>query len=185
MEVTYMEPQDCYYDKNTLENLFSRNYNSDIIEGIALREDSLQPFHNRYPNQTPLQMLMLSSFYHQASFIKRHLQLRNMYDENLRIVSDWKWFIKSILIYGASYTFFPRAISYFTSGGISSTSLIISETKKLKKELFPKNMSYEDREILIKLSFIRSYKITYLLFKALGIIAWRIDSFMQKQFTRY
>ena len=42
-------------------------------------------------------------------------------------------------------------------------------------EIFPKNMTDEDREVFIKLYFIRSHKWAYFLFKALGIIAYKID----------
>ena len=136
--LNFMNSGDCYYDKNTLENLFSRNYNSDIIEGIALREDSLQPFHNRYPNQTPLQMLMLSSFYHQASFIKRHLQLRNMYDENLRIVSDWKFFLTVLVKENIKVKMLGMPLAVVNVDGISSNCSDIQnkERKQVLQELF-------------------------------------------------
>ena len=184
--LNFMNSGDAFVSKEIVENVFLKQYDADIIYGIQLTNNNNRLVPVNFHKKIYWYDLFLESFPHQASFIKRSLFLKvGLYDENYRIVSDWKWFIKSILIYGASYTFFPRAISYFASGGISSSNIIVSETKKLKKELFPKNMSHEDREILIKLSLIRSYKITYWLFKALGVIAWRIDSFIQKQFTRY
>ena len=44
------------------------------------------------------------------------------------------------------------------------------EKKKFKMELFLRNISDEDRKILTKISFIRSFKLTYLLFKLLDNI---------------
>ena len=95
-----------------------------------------------------------------------------------------KWFIDSVIYHGASYTHYPKAVSFVDGGGISSTNLLSIERKRLMAEIFPKNMSDEDREVFIKLYFIRSQKWTYFLFKALGVMAWEIDKFKQKYFSK-
>ena len=107
-----------------------------------------------------------------------------MYDENYKVISDWKWFIDAVIYHGASYTHYPQPVSFVDGGGISSTSLLSAERKKLMAEIFPKNMSDEDRGVFIKLYFIRSQKWTYFLFKALGVMAWEIDKFKQKYFSK-
>ena len=42
-------------------------------------------------------------------------------------------------------------------------------------EIFPKNMTDEDKSVFTRMYFIRSQKWAYFLFKALGIIAYKID----------
>ncbi len=136
--LNFMNSGDCFYEKYTLKKVFSRNFDSDIIEGIALREDSLLPYHHRYQGQTPLQILMLGSLCHQASFIKRCLQLRNMYDENLKIVSDWKFFLSVLVKNDARIKMLDEPLAIVDTEGISSNGGGIQgeERKKVLNELF-------------------------------------------------
>ena len=184
--LNFMNSGDSFVSKEILEVVFSKQCTADIFYGIQLVDSHGRLIPANIHQKSYWYDLFYDSLPHQASFIRYSLfSSVGLYDESYRIISDWKWFIQAILIHGASCEFLPIVISFFAGNGISSTNLITLEKKKFKMELFLRNISDEDRKILTKISFIRSFKLTYLLFKLLGIIAWRTDSFIQKYFTRY
>ncbi|MNL53763.1 hypothetical protein D3C87_1770340 [compost metagenome] len=71
---------------------------------------------------------------HPATFIKTALfSTVGLYDENLRIVSDWKFFIESVCKFNCSYERIDQTLSTFYLDGLSSYSenkAFIAEEKK-------------------------------------------------------
>ena len=39
--------------------------------------------------------------------------------------TDYKWFIEAVIYHGASYSFYPKAVSFVDGGGISSIGLLL------------------------------------------------------------
>jgi len=76
---------------------------------------------------------LINSLPHQATFIRRALFLQyGLYNEKLKICSDWAFFIDVICKYNASYKYVPFTISSFNTEGISSlveNLLLINEEK--------------------------------------------------------
>ena len=65
---------------------------------------------------------------HQSLFVKKTaFDMVGFYDENLKIVSDWKWFIYGVLKYNLSYKKRSGVFSVFYKDGISS----IEESRNL------------------------------------------------------
>ena len=82
---------------------------------------------------------MHSTIWHQSSFIKRSLfEKFGGYDENLRIVSDWKFFLEMILKYDCTYKHWQRFVADFEPNGISFSEkthdLLILERSKVLNE---------------------------------------------------
>lgn len=79
---------------------------------------------------------------HPATLIRRQLLIDNPYDESLRIVSDWKFFIEELIIKNRSYKFIDQVISVFDGGGISAINkdLVINERERVLKSLFPERL---------------------------------------------
>lgn len=63
--------------------------------------------------------LLKTSISHQASFIKRTLLLEHPYDEELRLVSDWKFWIETIYLKNCSYKPIDVDVCYFNHEGIT------------------------------------------------------------------
>ena len=57
---------------------------------------------------------------HQSSFIRVDYQKQHPYDENYRIISDWKFFREAVMIDKVKYKHIPVMVSYFELGGIST-----------------------------------------------------------------
>lgn len=78
---------------------------------------------------------------HPASFIKRSLFDKYRYDENLKIVSDWKFFMQSIVFSNCSCKLVDNIVSYIEEGGISSNPFICEEERNLVlKDLLPEKV---------------------------------------------
>src|SRR5690606_29358309 len=74
-----------------------------------------------YPNKLSFSYLYEGHLPHPATFIKRTLyDIVGFYDENLKIVSDWKFFIESICKYSFSYVKVDQTLSTYYSDGMSS-----------------------------------------------------------------
>lgn len=79
-----------------------------LDRGINGKEISLQTFIDGNLN-------------HQATFIGSHLfNIYGMYDENLKIVSDWKLFLIALGLNNSKVKYIDREISYYDMTGLSS-----------------------------------------------------------------
>lgn len=79
---------------------------------------------------------------HDSAYIRRSLfEKYGYYDENLKIVSDWKWFLQAIILGGEKPKYTDIDITEFDMTGVSekneSKPLIKEERKKVLEELIP------------------------------------------------
>jgi len=65
-----------------------------------------------------------------------------MYDENLRIVSDWKWYIQAIGLNNESVKYVNLDVTCFDMTGVSSSNsdLEKQERRRVLEELIPANI---------------------------------------------
>lgn len=118
--INFLNSGDCYYNQESLQNVFRDNITPDILYG-----NSYWGLDKRYvfnsPKSLTLDYFIEGSLGHAASFIARHLFENMLYDEKYRIVSDWKSWIKW-LIEGKTFKHINVAVSCFDTTGISSTN---------------------------------------------------------------
>lgn len=89
---------------------------------------------------------------HCSAFIRRSLFIRvGRYDESLRIVSDWKFFILAICKYEATYRHIPVLLSRFQYGGVSGKPEEQSRTESERRAVLETYFSAEYREVLQQL----------------------------------
>ena len=129
----FMNSGDSFYDEMTLEKIFHTKHEEDIIVGNAIF------FHDGcVTDSRPSREISLYHFYsgalpHQASFIKTYLLLKYPYDEDLEIVSDWKFFIQAIIMDNCSFKYIDSIVAKYDNHGISSTN----QKKMVLSQLFP------------------------------------------------
>ncbi len=94
------------------------------------------------PETITMQTLYERSLPHPSSYIHRHLLQKYPYDERLRIVSDWKFWIQSIIYDNVSYRLVSNTIVDFETTGISGTnkSLVLEERKIVLHSLLPERI---------------------------------------------
>ena len=113
----------------------------DILVGdvISIRKDGKK----RYDKNT--KSVSLYTFYrgtiqHTSAYIRRSLfEKYGLYDETLKIVSDWKWYLNAVVLNGATVFFADFYVTCFDRTGISSTQLDLdqAERRKVLEELIP------------------------------------------------
>ena len=90
-----------------------------------------------YPNDLQFSHLFFSSLPHQATFFRNKLfQTVGLYDEKLKIASDWKFIIIALFIHKCSYMHVNNTLSTFYLDGISSKVDYSLERQGVLKEYF-------------------------------------------------
>lgn len=132
----FMNSGDCFHSPNVLEMI--SQYSEDVINGKVSRDD--YPYPNGFFKDTITMIdLYRRSLEHQSSFIRRTLFENCPYDENLKIVADWKFFIQQIILNNCSFRNTDIIVADYDISGISSNNLNLdkSERQKVLKELLP------------------------------------------------
>lgn len=91
-------------------------------------------------NDVTLDMFYRGCLNHSPAYIKRSLfDKYGMYDENLRICSDWKFYMQSIVLGGEKVQYVDIDMTLFDMTGISETNkdLLNNERNQLLKEMIP------------------------------------------------
>lgn len=128
----FMNSGDCFHTPSALDTM--KGYQEDIICGQV----STFPSGHHKPTISLVDLLRIS-LPHQAMFIKRELLLKHPYDENYKILSDWKFCLETLIIENCSFRATEDVIADYESGGISTNSngLLPKERELILKELFP------------------------------------------------
>ena len=132
-EYCYFLNSGDYIVNNTLfEDLIKMDINADIISGNVLKIRKNGKYRTITPHDHPtLHKLCIHSLPHQASLIRRELFYEiGHYNESFRIVSDFDFFLKAIVLFRKSYQKVDISFSYFNLNGISSNKEFFSLAKQ-------------------------------------------------------
>ena len=130
----FLNSADAFASPNVLKDIFEEsNYNAPFINGHQLND-----FGN-YTQRVPAlnRSLSLFDFYwgtikHQATFIHKDMFCKyGLYDENLKITADWKFFLQTIGLHNEQPQFVDTDIVLFQWDGISTNPQL---QKKHKEE---------------------------------------------------
>jgi len=113
-----------------------------------------ESFIKKYPSNITFSYLFEDTLPHPATCIKKSLFAKiGLYDETLKIVSDWKWFILALVKHNVNYKYYNTVFSTFYLDGISSQKE--SVTHLLKERNLVLNTEFplftEDTKSLIEL----------------------------------
>ena len=81
-----------------------------------------------------------STMNHDCCYFRRNLfDTYGLYDENLKVVSDWKWFLQAIGLGHVKPVYVDIDVTIFDVSGISETNLALrnQERRQVLKELLP------------------------------------------------
>jgi len=124
-------------------------------------------FYNREIPKISFLTLYLGSINHSSAYIKRNLFKKyGLYDESLKIVSDWKFYLISVVFHNEKVKYFNIDVSYFDMKGISNTNSVLDkvERRQVLEELVPPMIlaDYDKHWFDIEqMKRIHRYKITY------------------------
>lgn len=150
----FLNSGDWLADEMVLQDFVDASFSEDIIDGnIRLIYKDREDLANA-PETVDFDFFFHGSLWHPSAFIKKTLfENCGLYEEQYRIISDWELFMRSIVLYDASYKHFEREVACFPVDGISSNPLFEKETKQSKRNaylrLVPKSFldSYEKLDI--------------------------------------
>lgn len=124
----FINSGDHFFDEQSLSTGAKYLGREDIIYSDLKVVDNVQSDKFTYPSSLSFSYFYESSLPHPATFIKKSAFERcGLYDENLKIVSDWKWFMNAICIFNCSYAHIPETISTFYFDGISSQDIYLEK----------------------------------------------------------
>lgn len=90
-----------------------------------------------YPDKLKFSHLFFNALPHQATFMKKELFDRiGLYDENLKIASDWKFMIVALFKHNCSYKHINDTFSTFYLDGISNQVDSSDEREQVLREYF-------------------------------------------------
>lgn len=142
----FLNSGDLFFNNKILEENHKHVKLTDIIYFNLNVSDGIKSKNVKYPEKLSFSYFVHDSLPHPATFIKRNLfEKIGMYDENHKIVSDWKFFILSICKFNHSYVRIDSVLSTFYLDGLSSVpenkKQIKLERIKILKEEFSAFMS--------------------------------------------
>ena len=109
-------------------NMIKKDYNTGKIIGKSGKvEYSLRQYFS-------------STMNHDCCYFRRDLfETYGLYDENLKIVSDWKWFLQAIGLGQVKPVYVDIDVTIFDASGISETNLSLrnQERRQVLEELLP------------------------------------------------
>lgn len=134
----FLNSGDLLYNDNILQNIFSTNYNADVIYGDAMRYSSNNTIPWHVTKNITLSFLMYFSICHQSSFFNKNVFINRCYNETYRLASDWALYLQLVLE-NAHFQYVPYCITYFENEGLTYTnhSLASTEREKIKEEYIP------------------------------------------------
>ncbi len=152
--LVFMNSGDCFHAPDVLKLM--SDYQEDVICGKVLKGDTTIP-SGHHKSSITLVDLMRGSLPHQAMFIRKELMVKHPYDENYKILSDWKFCIQAIVFDNCTFRNSDVIVADYDISGISTNSngLLAKEREIILKELFPqriiddyKRMTLIDDELL-------------------------------------
>ena len=133
----FLNSADCLYQPDVLKQVALESHTADIVAGLAEAMDTGKLLHQY--DRNPLMQAYISTFDHQATFIRRELLINRPYDETLHIASDWKFWLQSILYDKASVEYSNIIVVRQDPGGISSNDIELGnrERRQVYNEVLP------------------------------------------------
>lgn len=114
---------------------------------------------------------------HDPAYIRRDLfEKYGYYDESLKIVSDWKWYLQAIILGGEKPQYVDLDVTLFDMTGISETNkeLDKAERKRVLEQLLPNAVLSDYERYAVSIDQIKrlkrhpwAYKIVWLLERCL------------------
>ena len=108
-------------------NMIKVNSAGKVVGKSGYTEYSLRQFYS-------------STLNHDCAYIRKDLfEKYGLYDEQLKIVSDWKWYLQAIGLGRVKPEYVDIDVTIFDDGGISETNLALryAERRKVLEEVLP------------------------------------------------
>jgi glycosyltransferase involved in cell wall biosynthesis len=138
----FLNSGDTLYTDHSLCDFFQHSNGEDFVYGNMYVIEKHREWIKTYPDKLSFRFFLRDSLHHQSTLIKESVfEKTGLYDEDLKIVADWKVCMNAICIYGLNYKHVDCCISTFPRDGFSSDpanmELFKAERKKVVNQYYP------------------------------------------------
>ena len=140
----FLNSGDYLIDGDVLDKVFTLYFDEDVVYGF-LKFNYGDHYNLGYsPRHITLLTFVQGTIHHSGNaFIKKSaFEKWGLYDESLKIVSDWKWFLMTLGLSNATYHKIDVLLSVFNCDGISQHhgGLLYDERKTVLSECIPERI---------------------------------------------
>jgi glycosyltransferase involved in cell wall biosynthesis len=176
---------DILFDANVTQRMIERldqinsqrEENVGILYGNMIKVNSAGKVVGKSEyTEYSLRQFYSSTLNHDCAYIRRDLfEEYGLYDEQLKIVSDWKWYLQAIGLGNVKPEYVDIDVTIFDDGGISETNLTLrnAERRKVLEEVLPPAVLWDydthafEMEQMKRLRRWKLYGLVYLLERTL------------------
>ncbi len=117
----FLNSGDKLISPRIIEEVVAQGLQADLVYGDLKFFDHEKEWTWNLPDQLTFRFFYESTLPHPSTFIKRELFDKvGLYDEGLKIVSDWKFFMLAVARHNCSYQHINCLVSAYNFDGISS-----------------------------------------------------------------
>lgn len=138
----FLNSGDYLFNENVLLNVQNNfDENNSFICGNMYYENEGKLTIRKHPDLLTFSYLIAKTISHPSTFILSSMfDKYGLYNEELKIISDWEFFLKCLGLNGESYKKLDEDITIFNINGISSNEENLSLVKQEKEEVLKKYM---------------------------------------------
>jgi glycosyltransferase involved in cell wall biosynthesis len=142
--ILFLNSGDELHDNGVLANIVQHLAGHDLIYGrdTLVKADGTR-WLKPYPDLMTFSFMFRDTLPHSATFIRKQIfGTVGLYDEDMRICSDWKFFMLALFKHGCSSLYAPVPVSIFGLDGISADptnfELVRTERQQVVDQYFPR-----------------------------------------------
>jgi glycosyltransferase involved in cell wall biosynthesis len=139
----FLNSGDCLINDRVIETMISALPDCGVFYGNMLKTLNKKIYINKKVDTHSLLTFYRGTLNHSPAFIKRTLfDKYGLYDEKLKIVSDWKFFLIAIGLNNEKVQYIDLDVTCFDMTGISNTNSALDkkERRQVLEEYLPENV---------------------------------------------
>lgn len=182
----FLNSGDYLVDKDVTERMLDQMPECSILYGNKIREINGKLVTEKSYAGRPITLLDMyrSTIFHASAYIKRSLfDQYGLYDESLKMVSDWKFYLITVGLHNESAVYRDIDVVWFDTKGISSTDTALDQRERAQvlQQVLPKSILLDYQEFALNVVIIRRLKrnkLVWFLTLNLYRVLFNLDKFM-------
>ncbi|WP_080055453.1 glycosyltransferase family 2 protein [Spirosoma aerolatum] len=185
----FLNSGDYLLANNVTELMLEDMPECNILYGNKLRDfNGISKVEKSFEGrQITLLDMFMSTFFHSPAYIKKSLfETYGLYDETLKIVSDWKFYLISIGMNNEKVAYRDIDLVWFDSNGISTTNkdLDTIERSRVLEEVIPRSILLDYQQFAkdsLIIKRIKQNKLAWFIVINLYRLLFRFDKYIIKK----
>jgi glycosyltransferase involved in cell wall biosynthesis len=139
----FLNSGDIFYDSYVYSKINQVKLTGDIVCFDSIVNEGHKNKLFKAPTVISFYTFYIHTILHQATLIKRSLfEKYGLYNEKFKVVSDWEFFVKALILGNCSYQSIELTISVFDTTGVSSNSKYIESCRRERQQVFDIYLAY-------------------------------------------